>query len=106
MTIQILSALRYSADVFRKDLIPMLLEHPMTVSEISRFAEQPGKDTVADLEHLLQSLKHTEFKPVIEVSVCKKCGFEFGTDKLRKPSKCPKCKSTWVTEPRISLVRR
>ncbi len=84
----------------------MLLEHPMTVSEISRFVEQPGKDTVADLQHLLQSLKHTEYKPVVEVATCKKCGFEFSSDKLRKPSKCPECKSTWVTEPRIGLVRR
>ena len=78
----------------------------MTVSEISRFVEQPGKDTVSDLEHLLQSIKHTEYKAVIEVATCKKCGFEFSSDKLRKPSTCPKCKSTWVTEPRISLVRR
>lgn len=84
----------------------MLLEHPMSVSEISRFVEQPGKDTASDLEHLLQSIKHTEYKPVIEVATCKKCGFEFSSDKLRKPSKCPKCKSTWVTEPRIGLVRR
>jgi predicted Zn-ribbon and HTH transcriptional regulator len=84
----------------------MLLQDPMTVSEISRFVEQPGKDTVSDLEHLLQSLKHTEYKAVVEVATCKKCGFEFSSDKLRKPSKCPKCKSTWVTEPRISLLRR
>jgi transcriptional regulator len=84
----------------------MLLEHPMTVSEISRFVEQPGKDTLSDLEHLLQSIKHTVYKAVIEVAACKKCGFEFSSDKLRKPSKCPECKSTWVTEPRIGLVRR
>lgn len=92
--------------MFRKDLIPMLLEHPMTVTEISRFADQPGKDTVEDLEHLLQSLKHMEYKAVIEVATCKKCGFAFGEDKLRKPGKCPKCKSSWITEPRIKLTRK
>ena len=37
---------------------------------------------------------------------CRKCGFEFGTDKLRKPSKCPKCKDTWISEPRIKIERR
>ncbi|HEX7860060.1 MAG TPA: transcriptional regulator [Verrucomicrobiae bacterium] len=92
--------------MFRKDLIPMLLEHPMTVTEIARFADQTGKDTVEDLEHLLQSLKHTEYKPVVEVAECKKCGFQFGDDKLRKPGKCPKCKGSWITEPRIKLVRK
>ena len=71
--------------MFRKDLIPMLLEHPMTVTEISRFVDQPGKDTVEDLEHLLQSLKHMDYKAVIEVATCKKGGFEFGDDKLRSP---------------------
>ena len=84
----------------------MLLEHPMTVTEIARVAEQPGRDTVEDIEHLLQSLRHTEYTPVIETAECRKCGFQFGNDKLRKPSKCPKCKGTWVTEPRIRLTRR
>jgi predicted Zn-ribbon and HTH transcriptional regulator len=91
--------------VFRKDLIPMLVDHPMTVNEIARFAEQKGKETVEDLEHLLQSLKHTEFRPVIEPATCRKCGFEFGPEKLRKPSKCPTCKATWINEPRIGLAR-
>ena len=92
--------------MFRKDLIPMLLEHPMTVSEIARFVDQTGKDTLDDLQHLLQSLKHSEYKPIIEVATCKKCGFEFGPEKLRKPSRCPKCKATWITEPRIQLQRK
>lgn len=84
----------------------MLLEHPMTVTDISRAVDQPGKDTVEDLEHLLQSLKHTEYRAEIEVATCRKCGFEFGHEKLRKPSKCPKCKGTWITEPRIKVVRK
>jgi predicted Zn-ribbon and HTH transcriptional regulator len=91
--------------MFRKDLIPLLLEHPMTVTEISRFVEQSGKDTLADLEHLLKSIRHSEFKAQVEPAECRKCNFQFGTDKLRKPSKCPECKSTWITEPRISLHR-
>jgi transcriptional regulator len=95
-----------SGSMFRKDLVPMLLNHPMTVNEIARFVEQTGKDTTDDLEHFLLSLKHTEYRAVVEPATCRKCGFEFGADKLRKPSKCPKCKGTWLTEPRISLARR
>ena len=90
----------------RKQLIPLLLDHPMTVSEIARATVQSPGEVASDLEHLLLSLKHTEYKPIIEVATCKKCGFEFGDDKLRKPSKCPKCKATWITEPRIHLVRK
>ncbi len=91
--------------MFRKDLIPILLNRPLTVTEISQIVKQKGKDTTEDLEHLLKSLKHSEYAPEIEPAVCRKCGFEFGADKLRKPSKCPKCKGTWITEPRIQLRR-
>lgn len=92
--------------MFRKDLIPMLVDHPMTVNEIARAVEETGKDVAGDLEHLLQSIKHSEYRVLIEPAVCKKCGFEFGAEKLRKPSKCPECKATWLTEPRVSLTRR
>lgn len=84
----------------------MLLGRWMTVNEISREVEQPGKATLDDLEHLLKSLKHTEYEATVAPARCRKCGFEFGTDKLRKPSKCPKCKDTWISEPRIKIERR
>src|SRR5687768_7521289 len=67
----------YHQVMFRKDLIPMLLQYPMTVTEIARFVEQSGKDTLEDLQHLLQSLKHTEYKAVVEPATCRKCDFEF-----------------------------
>jgi predicted Zn-ribbon and HTH transcriptional regulator len=89
--------------MFRKDLIPMLLNRELTVSEISRIAEQKGKTTTEDLQHLLKSLRHTEYQAVITPAACRKCGFVFGTDKLRKPSKCPQCNGTWISEPRIKI---
>lgn len=92
--------------MFRKSLIPLLLRQPMTVSEIARLADQSDKDTASDIEHLLQSLKHTEYKAMIEPASCRKCGFTFGSDKLRKPSRCPECKSSWVSEPRLQLELR
>ncbi|MDX1953622.1 MAG: transcriptional regulator [Verrucomicrobiota bacterium] len=92
--------------MFRKDLIPLLLQQSMTVSEIARWADQPPGEVLDDIEHLLRSIKHTEYRPVVEVAACKKCGFQFSPDKLRKPSKCPECKSTWLTEPRVRLERK
>lgn len=92
--------------MFRKDLIPLLQDRSYTVTELARLAGQTGKDTVDDIEHLLKSLKHTEWEAEVLPAVCRKCGFEFGTDKLRKPSKCPKCQSTWLQEPRIQISRK
>jgi len=78
----------------------------MTVSQIGRLVdESPGR--VADhLNHFFLSLKHTEYKAVVEPARCRSCGFEFSNEKLTKPSKCPECHSTWVLEPKITVENK
>jgi len=81
----------------------MLNGNPMTVSQIARLVdESPGRVT-DDLNHLFRSLKHSEYKAVVEPAHCRACGFEFSKEKLTKPSKCPECHSTWVLEPKIGI---
>jgi hypothetical protein len=89
--------------MFRKDLIPLLLNKPHSVTQIARQVGEPPKDVESDLVHLLKSLKHTAYMAVITPAACRKCGFEFGPEKLRKPSKCPECQSTWLSEAMIEL---
>jgi predicted Zn-ribbon and HTH transcriptional regulator len=91
---------------FRRDLIDLLLENPMTLSQIARKVDEPPGQVVDDLGHLLRSLKHTEYKAVIEPAHCRGCGFEFSAGRLNKPSKCPECHSTWVQEPKIGIQRK
>jgi len=92
--------------MFRKHLVDLLQRGPMSVSQIARaIGESPG-DVEEDLVHLFRSLRHGELEGVVEGAACRKCGFVFGADKLRKPSRCPECKSTWLTEPRISIRER
>jgi predicted Zn-ribbon and HTH transcriptional regulator len=89
--------------VFRKDLIPLLLENPLSIFQIARLVGEAPRDIEADLLHLLKSLKHTTDIAVIEPARCRKCGFEFDASRLAKPSKCPNCRSSWILEPRLSL---
>ena len=89
--------------MFRKKLIEMLLGNPMTVSQIARLVDESPGRVADDLNHLLRSLKHTEYKAVVEPARCRSCGFEFSGEKLSKPSKCPECHSTWVLEPKIGI---
>ena len=89
--------------MFRKNLIETLLGNPMTVSQIARLVDESPARVADDLNHLLRSLKHTEYKAVMEPACCRSCGFEFSKDKLTKPSKCPDCHSTWVLEPKIGI---
>ena len=89
--------------MFRKDLIPLLLDKLLTVPELARELAEPPKDIANDFKHLTRSLKHTEYAAVIVPAECRKCGFEFSNDKLLKPSKCPKCNSTWLHAPQIGI---
>ena len=89
--------------MFRKDLIPLLENNPLSVAQIARLVRETPRDIEADLLHLLKSLKHTDYVATIEPARCRKCGFEFDTGKLAKPSKCPECKATWILEPRVSI---
>ena len=89
--------------MFRRDLIDILLGNPMTVNQIARLVDESPSGVADDLNHLLRSLKHTDYKAVVEPARCRACGFQFSEEKLTKPSKCPECKSTWVQEPTIGI---
>ena len=89
--------------MFRKNLIEMLNGNPMTVSQIARLVDESPGRVADDLNHLFRSLKHTDYKAVVEPARCRSCGFEFSKEKLTKPSKCPHCHSTWVQEPKIGV---
>jgi predicted Zn-ribbon and HTH transcriptional regulator len=92
--------------LFRKALADYLLDAPMTVAELARLAQVPMKDVVDDLRHLQRSLRHGDHRLVVHPAVCRKCGFTFGDDKLTRPGKCPECRGTWVTDPRIEVRAR
>ncbi len=92
--------------MFRRDLIDLLLGNPMSVSQIARAVKESPSQIADDVKHLLRSLKHSEFKAIIEPARCRACGFEFSEEKLTKPSKCPECHSTWVFEPKIGIQQQ
>lgn len=92
--------------MFRRDLIPLLLDKKLSLSEIARAVNEKPKDIIDALTHLAKSSKHSDYELMVEPAECRKCGFEFSTDKFSRPSKCPKCKGTWIFEPLIGAVRR
>lgn len=53
--------------MFRKDLIEMLRGNPMTVSQIARLVDESPSRIADDLNHLLRSLKHTEYEVPADV---------------------------------------
>ena len=68
--------------MFRRDLIDILRGNPMTVNQIARLVDESPSGVADDLNHLLRSLKHTEYKAVVEPARCRACGFQFSEEKL------------------------
>jgi len=97
---------RNLSPMFRKDLINLLHNNAMSVTQIARLVGESPGDVADDLEHLLLRLKHTEYSAAITPARCRKCDFEFAAGKVRKPSSCPACHGTWLTGPRVSIERR
>lgn len=59
--------------------------------------------SVADIkEHLKEINKNPKYKLEITPAECNKCGFVF-VRKISKPGKCPKCKSTWISDPSFKI---
>ncbi len=81
-----------------------LEEGPATAREISERAGISEKDVVVHLSHLLQSARHRRERVVIESARCVGCGFAFeARDRLSKPGRCPRCRSTRIAPARFSI---
>jgi predicted Zn-ribbon and HTH transcriptional regulator len=91
--------------MFRKDLIPLLLDHPLSVGEIAALMDEHPRDVASDLEHLLKSLRHEPYRAVITPARCRKCGFTFREHKLRRPGRCPKCRESHIDEALIMIEK-
>ncbi|MEM1628722.1 MAG: transcriptional regulator [Desulfurococcaceae archaeon] len=88
-------------------------EKPLTVDEIINMLEDrsiKSQDIYEHLEHVAKSIyiktRGNEIL-VMEPPVCRKCGYVFKElNKPKKPGKCPRCKSEWISSPRFMIIKR
>jgi len=92
--------------MFRKELVELLHHHPATLRELAVLLDEPVKEVESDLQHLIKSLHYQPFRVIITPARCNKCNFVFHKEKLHKPSKCPRCRSQWIREPKIAIEER
>lgn len=88
-------------------------EKPLTVDDIIsllNLSDMNPKDVYDHLQHIAKSVKaRSKGKEYLAMDppVCRKCGFVFKElSKPKKPSKCPRCKSEWISPPRFLIVRK
>lgn len=72
----------------------------MTINQLANHFGVIIPEIVEDMVHIKETAKAKNKKFIINPAVCNHCGFSFkDRNKLKKPSKCPKCKSEDISEP-------
>lgn len=95
-------------ETIRQAIITIIDGMGLSAKEISVQIGIPEKEVYEHLEHIRKTaLSKKEYKLKISPPVCKRCGFEFiKREKLKKPSKCPVCKSENIQEPLFAIIKK
>lgn len=93
----------------RERIISLLEERDYSPSELARALDLRGKGSVKvileDLKSIQKILKREEKVLLIKPAECRNCGFVFKPE-IKVPSRCPRCKSEWIEEPRFKIEHR
>jgi len=85
----------------RQEIADYISKKEASAKELSKALSMQEKDVYYDLEHVAKKYGRM-FKVILPE--CRKCGFVF-SKKIGKPSKCPQCQSTWITEPEYYIKK-
>lgn len=88
--------------------ILMSSQEPLSVDDIARRLEldpRESREIYGHLEHVARTARAKYGRTLLmEPPQCRKCGYIFkDLKKPRKPSKCPKCGSEWISPPRFTI---
>jgi hypothetical protein len=93
-------------ETVRRRIIAFLKEGPATALDISQNIRISEKEVYEHLVHVKKSVASRGEKVIIHPAKCQKCGFVFKERKrFTSPSRCPKCKSTYLQKPTYEIVR-
>ncbi len=91
-------------ETIRQEIISLLTESPLTARDISQAVGIREKEVYEHLFHIRKTVSAKKQKLVTIPSRCRSCGFEFkDRNKLTKPGKCPRCKSTYIDAPVFTI---
>ena len=88
----------------REALREALLGSTRSLAELSTLLRVSEKDLPTHLEHLDRSLDISGERLEITPARCLACGFVFSKrERFSRPGKCPECRATRITAPRVTL---
>ncbi len=89
----------------RRELFAVLRGGQQSAKELSSRIGISEKDVYDHLEHIRKSAHSSGQRLAVVPAECRKCGFVFSKrERLKKPGKCPVCRSESIHEPLFSVV--
>ncbi len=93
----------------RQRIISLLEGRDYSPSELAVALGLRGRGSrrlvIEELKAIQKVLKREGKVLRIKPAECKRCGFVFRPE-INLPSRCPKCKSEWIEEPRFKIEPR
>lgn len=87
----------------REEMVQLLKKECLTAYDLACRLQVKIKIILDDLTHIQKSIKHKNEALSITPAACRTCGFLFGKEEIKTPSKCPKCRSEWIDEQAYSI---
>jgi len=82
----------------RQEIIELLEKEKKSAQELANLFKVEMFEILGDLSHIKLSVRPK--KLIMEPAQCKKCGFRFKErSKVKKPTKCPRCKDERIMPP-------
>ncbi len=94
-------------ETIRRAIMALLEDGSHSARDISAEVGISEKEVEGHLEHIRKSMRNSERVLAITPAECRKCGFLFSkTERLKKPGKCPVCRSESIFEPLFGVERQ
>ena len=91
--------MREASRTTRERMADRLREEPLSASALAREFELGTSTALTHVEHIAQTLAHTDEELLVAPPVCRDCEFDGFDDLVNRPSRCPDCKSERIDEP-------
>jgi transcriptional regulator len=93
-------------ETVRKKISSLLEGNTFSAKDLSVEIGISEKDVYDHLEHIQKTTGKGGLSFVVIPAVCRRCHFVFRKrDRLRKPGKCPVCRSESIQEPLFSIKK-
>jgi predicted Zn-ribbon and HTH transcriptional regulator len=88
----------------RQQIMALLVGAEHSAAELAAAMQIKEKEVCEHLVHISRSLSAAGRKLEMQPGACRKCGYVFA-DRRRfaRPSRCPRCKSTYIESPLFQI---